>query len=180
MRTIGLFLLLTICWPAWAQDFGVAVWGQSRDWIQQNETNLDLTPKNNTDYLVYRTNIAGIQNVRLVYWFQDDLLEKGGFLFTDVRTDAIAAVKQFDKIAQTITGIYGNPIENNLLWQDGYANKNGSKPIALFNDALIMQTVWQTPTTIIRQQLANKEGQFMHQLIYTPVNMNIGEGKEGF
>ncbi|WP_428240881.1 hypothetical protein [Gynuella sp.] len=180
MRVCGFFLLFWMSGIAWAQDFGVAVWGQSRQWIMENETNLDLTPPDEENYLVYQANISGIQNVRLVYWFSDGLLIKGGFLFTNVRTDAIAAVNQFDKIAKTITGIYGQPDESNQLWQEDYPNKNGSIPIALFDDGLILQTVWHTSTTIIRQQLANKEGKFMHQLIYSPINPNILTGKEGF
>ncbi|MEX2366439.1 MAG: hypothetical protein WD601_07505 [Pseudohongiellaceae bacterium] len=164
--------LLTIMPATFAEDFGVATWGQSAMTVRDLEQRPNLTPLTERDYLVYQASLPGIENTRLIYQFEDGLLRTGRFIFSaDPASPAAAWLTQFETVRALITQQYGEPVQQQVLQPTGttgIAPDNWSN--ALERDALILKTQWLADQTLISQQLAWKENRPHHQVIYHPLD----------
>lgn len=166
------FGLLVVAPLAFAEDFGVANWGQSAMMVRDQEQRPNLTPLTERDYLVYQASLPGIENTRLIYQFEDGLLRTGRFIFSaDPASPTAAWLAQFETVRALIAQQYGEPAQQQALQPTGTAGiapDNWSN--ALERDVLILKTQWRADQTLITQQLAWKGNRPHHQIIYRPVD----------
>jgi len=168
-RMLSLALIMTV--PAsFAEEFGVADWGQDAVTIRDQERRPDLTPIGETDYLIYRANLPGVDETRLVYQFENGRLGTGRFIFTarpGSPTDTW--LDQFNAVRSLITQQYGDPARQSTLYRPGIDQIPPSEwANALQNDNLILKTRWETDTSVLVQQLAWNGDRPHHQIIYRP------------
>lgn len=164
--------LLTIMPATFAEDFGVANWGQSAMTVRDLEQRPNLTPLTERDYLIYEASLPGIDFTRLVYQFEDGQLATGRFIFRAKPASPTEAwLTQFETVRALITQQYGEPVQQQLLQPPGAAgNTTDDWSDALERDALILKTQWRTDQTLITQQLAWNGNSPHHQIIYHPLS----------
>ena len=156
---------------AYAEGFGVADWGDSRQSVREREERTNRTPLGVGDYLIYEANLATIHQTRLVYQFEQDQLVRGRFLFQPPDTAPVQTwVDQFDQVQSLISRQYGEPRSTQQIRPTGETNlAPGDRASALEADRLILKTRWVSGGTEIIQQLAWKQSRPHHQVIYRPL-----------
>lgn len=162
-------LLLSV--SAWSADFGVAVWGMSRDEVRQLENRTNLTPFNVQDYLIYELQMNGIDHARIVYQFADNGLAEGRFLFFPAsQLDVFSAVENYQKIKTMMTGQYGPPNVDEVITANPDEMLVAPESIAneLASDRVILKTSWRSQTAVMHHQLAWNQTKPHHQLHYVP------------
>lgn len=160
---------------ALADGFGQASWGASRDQVRQAETKPNITPLTAGDYLIYEASLPGIHSTRMVYQFKDDRLVAGRFLFEAAPNSATQAwIDQFEQVRTLITQQYGEPEARQALQANSSQTLERSEwAAALAADSLILKTRWQAGGTTLIQQLAWKQDEPHHQVIYRPTGAKI-------
>lgn len=167
---ILVFLSLFMALPAFGADFGIGLWGDSRDTVLSDEIRINVTPIGQFDYLVYETSLGNIENIQLVYRFKDDKLVKGVFIFKINDFSPENAITQYETIKGLISQKYGNPSEDSTIWALPPGPENRIEWAQyLKNNQLILQSEWQNNETIIRHQLSEYNEKLHHQLVYQPI-----------
>jgi len=169
----SLLLVLTVVATVSAADFGVGNWGMSTEQVKQLETRTNLTPFGEDNYLVFIVTLPGIQQARLVYQFKNDQLVEGRFIFkANNSLDVATYLDQYQVVKELISKQYGPPNSDQILTLDPMTTALNSAEYAneLASDRLILKSSWQSPTALIRHQLAWKFDHPHHQLHYLPLN----------
>ena len=168
-RLIILFSWLFLSPWALANDFGIAMWGDTREQILGDEDRTNLTPIGRDQYLVYKTEVIGIPEVRLVYYFQQNLLSRGAFIFRYRHPNPADHIKDFDQINNIVSKKYGEPVRSGEIWRDPSKAEGIYDPIVqMTQDNLMYQAVWQTDRMVIEHQLGVTGGKIHHQMVYRP------------
>jgi hypothetical protein len=157
--------------PVFAADFGEAVWGMAPAEIRALESRLNLTPIGEQEYLIYRADVPGIEQSRIVYQFQDQLLVEGRFVFTTADPLNIQlAVDQYDQILTLMNSQYGPSVTEQVLTNPSAEAQPASTDYAteLAADRLILKSSWRSSNATVLHQLAWQLTQPNHQLIYRP------------
>jgi len=156
---------------AHAEDFGVADWGDSLQSVRNREVRTNRTPLGVGDYLIFEANLASIHRTRLVYQFEQDQLAQGRFLFQPPDNAPVQTwIEQFDQVRNLISQQYGEPRSTQQLRPTGETDMAPEdRASALAADRLILKTRWVSDGTEIIQQLAWKQSQPHHQVIYRPL-----------
>lgn len=177
---IFVYLLLT-GFGAQASDFGVADWGASREKILADETRINLTPIGQFEYLVYETSFGVIEDIKMVYHFGSQGLNKGVFLFNAQANNTLAAINQYREIVSAISKVYGSAAF------DGPITVNSEMEVSeqqwadlLAEDQLMFQSEWLTGTSKIQHQLTMHQGVLHHQLVYQPLMETSGQAESLF
>lgn len=174
-QTLCALLLFSV---ANAADFGVAHWGMSMDEVKNLESRSNVTPFGEMNYLIFKVDLAGIEQTRIVYQFQNDRLVEGRFLFRPTSMmDVRAAVRHYQTIKTMISNQYGPPNTDQVLT----ASNDGMMDIApesyaneLASDRLILKSSWSAPTAMLKHQLAWNASKPHHQLHYMPIGSMMG------
>jgi hypothetical protein len=154
---------------ALAADFGVANWGDSFNTVLNSETRIGLTPKTSRHYLIYDAPTMGLSAVRLIYFFENNRLARGAFVFYDPVTKTSQYFSRYEMINESVSKKYGNAQQNDTVYQDNGNDLTMSE--ALEQNKIMRQSVWQTQTTKIVHQLADDDGEVSHQLVYHSMNV---------
>lgn len=148
-----------------AADFGVADWGATEFDVLNVEERVNRTPSLSENYLIYETTVGPLEDVSLVYWFNQDKLVKGYFLFNDQRFIFSDYVNDYHTIQKAIEAKYGPPDVDEQRWSSSPMEKpDWGNAIAA--DQLVLFSQWKTNKSLITLQLANNQGNFHHQLVY--------------
>lgn len=155
---------------AFAEDFGEADWGATRDTVRQAENRPNRTPLDARDYLIYEASLPGVHRTRLVYQFRDDRLVAGRFLFSPKpNADTQAWIDQYQRVRDLITQQYGDPASEKAIPANPDLTLDRSEWAgALTADMLILKARWEMPGTEVLQQLAWRQQSPHHQVIYRP------------
>ena len=150
-------------------DFGVANWGDSFESVLQNETKTSLTPLDSSTYLIYDAPMLGLTNVRLIYFFNNNKLHKGAYVFYDLAAKTNDYFHRFQTINDMVSKKNGTANDDLTLYQDN--GNELSQSDALMQNKLLRQTIWSSQQTRIEHQLTEDDGEISHQLIYHSNNV---------
>lgn len=142
------------------------------DQIKQLETRSNLTPFGESSYLIYKVDINGVDNARIVYQFTNNQLVQGRFLFMPTnRIDFARSIQQYKAIMNLMTSQYGQPQTNQQIhrFPDNALQTGAPMANELAADRLILKTSWQSDTSKMVHQLAWNNNQPHHQIHYIPV-----------
>lgn len=156
-----------------AANFGVADWGMTPDQVKSLETRDNLTPFGVTDYLIYRIDLPGIDETRLVYQFESGQLTAGRFLFrTSSPLNTQRAYDQYLTVKAMMTERYGPANTDRTLYRDAKTESDVLTATELANelasDRVIFKSSWRSPTATLEHQLAWNQTRPHHQLYYRP------------
>ncbi len=158
-----------------ASDFSIAKWGDSKGSVIVKEEKSNITPFDEDDYLIYKFDIMGMKDVRLVYQFRENKLNLGVFIFKETHETADHHINDFQDVNLIVSKKYGDPMRTGPVWiQDVVPMDAPDLADALIKDKVYFQSVWQTPRTIIEHQLTMRNGEIIHQLVYKPTNDVLG------
>jgi len=161
---------LFISTGVFSADFGVGNWGDDRDAILSEETRINITPIGQYDYLVYSTSFGNLDQIKLVYRFQEEILTKGVFIFNSDSMTANAMLNQYNVVKDLLIQKYGPPTEDHIIWSTLPEPEDKSVwSNYLSNNQLILQSEWQSSSTILFHQLSEYNGTIQHQLVYKPL-----------
>ena len=131
-------------------DFRKTNWGMSKEQVKATE---DKKPDGESDIindvLYYKTKI-GNNNFEYLYYFLEDKLYSGFYLFTGEHTNENLYIDDYEELKEILAKKYGKPIIDEVIWEnDLYKDDKSEWGIAISVGDLTYWALWETPTTEI-------------------------------
>ena len=128
-------------------DFRSTLWGMTKEEVKYSEI---IRPESeSTSHVTYKDRVLELDTI-VGYHFIDDSLVEAGYAFRESYTDEWLYVKQYIKIKDFLSSMYGSPTLDEDINADCC---NWSEDSAEDYDSLMFLTEWLTDRSIIRMIL---------------------------
>ncbi|MBV5340273.1 MAG: hypothetical protein J0665_12070 [Deltaproteobacteria bacterium] len=130
-------------------DFRRINLGASKKQVKASETE-ELLTEENTDYLEYRGNVAGME-ARIAYHFQLNRLSGATIKLEEGKNvDRNTYLTEFYSLKAALNKKYGKSTEDNMLWRNNhYKNSPADLGLALMSGHVAIHSHWATDAMTI-------------------------------
>ena len=174
VNTLLLLLLLLVSSDLISQetthkyDFRNSRWGMKKDKVLSTEKNkpIDSGPYKQYILVVYAGEVAGFE-ARYGYYFLDDVLVRGGYVFKESHSNKNEYINDYNKLKEILTRKYSSPIRSESIWyKDLFKNRPQDYGTAVSMGHLGFQSDWETDRTLIRLTLKRDNFDLSIGLVY--------------
>ena len=146
-------------------DFRNTNWGMTQSEVEQAEGK-EVIDRADDWLFFYSEDVAGMSAV-IAYGFENGKLANGMYMFELDHENADAYIKDFDDLKEKLTGLYGEPPTDALLWNDDqYKEDVQNYGTAVAEGQLTYIAVWETDITRITLHLRGDNNDISLTLIY--------------
>ena len=154
-------------------------WGDSKEYVQEIEGECISSGNvngNNATYIVYSTQVAGLDCL-LVYYFCDEGLFQARYILTESHSNEALYINDYSTFRSALTKKYGEPLLDQESWQDNsrkeyYANR---KADALSYGYLKYITMYFLDDTIIGMEMSADNYKITTTVDYRSLSISPGE-----
>ena len=164
--SLAIFIILLNTSGIFAQvkDFRSINWGMNRDQIKLFEKEKILTETEK--YLAYETKVSGFP-VWLVYNFIDNKCVSSRYMIQVEHANKTIFVDDYKKLKGLLIKVYGNPIEDEIIWKDDlYKDDESEYGMAISIGDLFYYSNWENDKTLIQLELGGDNYKVDHFIIY--------------
>lgn len=151
-------------------NFRKAIWGTRQKEVLKLEGKKAIEKDKSDDgldFLKFRGKQGGYDCL-YVYYFADNKLVAGRYVFMDEHTNKNSYIKDFESVKALLMQKYGGPVKDVVIWKDDlYKDDPFYWGMAVAAGHLIYQTQWKTEDTMILLDLACDNFVIILQLLYT-------------
>jgi hypothetical protein len=152
------------------KNFRDASWGMTMESVLQLESKQpDSKGKNRIgmDLIAYAGQ-AGNLDCLYVYFFAENKLVQGRYMFTGEHVNENAYIEDFNTVKKSLTDKYGKPKEDRMVWRNNlYKDDPDHWGMAVSAGHLIYEANWVTEDTDILLHLTGDNFKITHLLQYT-------------
>lgn len=146
-------------------DFRNTYWGMTLSEVEQAEGG-EVIDRADDWLFFFSEDVAGMSAV-IAYGFENGKLANGMYMFELDHDNADAYIKDFDELKEKLTGLYGEPPTDALLWNDDqYKEDVQNYGTAVAEGQLTYIAVWETEITRITLHLRGDNNDISLTLIY--------------
>lgn len=146
-------------------DFRNTCWGMTLSEVEQAEGG-EVIDRADDWLFFFSEDVAGMSAV-IAYGFENGKLANGMYMFELDHDNADAYIKDFDELKEKLTGLYGEPPTDALLWNDDqYKEDVQNYGTAVAEGQLTYIAVWETEITRITLHLRGDNNDISLTLIY--------------
>lgn len=152
-------------------SFRNSSWGDSKDTIKNNESNLELTEDDDLGLTYNGEKLVDLEVLTSYYIDKDYGLYRGLYYVTEEHLNENSYVDDYYTLQEALTKKYGKVYDEQMLWMDdSYKDDPNNYGIAVVTGNLLFSTKWEIDNTEII--LALQGDNYSPQLIigYTDLN----------
>lgn len=149
-------------------------WGMSQEQVKKIEKSefmkKEHSKSSGLDIFIYKEK-AGDLDCILGYYFAENQLVEGRYVFTEKHFNKNLFIHDFKKVKEQLIEKYGIPKEDNTIWRnDLYKDDPSDWGTAVSIGHLAFETTWKLPETKITLQCYGDNFEVEHRLSYISEN----------
>ena len=156
----------------YSQDFRNAYWGSTIEKVRKTEKKVDWVSLGKEDKIAFKTYVNNLKCLAL-YQFYENRLTKGMYVFEERHDTQLGYINDFEGVKMILNSLYGDSFGDEVQWLDEkYKNYYIEDPAKAFTMGFLkFVSNYSTNNTRIHHSLYIRDGEMVHVLIYTSIEL---------